>query len=1026
MSHTSSPLKFPFVFGTLLSLIGCNSVLISCDATQQPASPSDNPFESVDPGHPTGNRQNGPPTAGSGGSTAGDGDVDGDPNRVIEEADIVKIEGDTLYALSQYGGLSTIDISQPARLRLLGRHKTVATPFEMYVRDGIVLSLYQSYGEYVYDEDDGQARWIQTSELVVVDARTPETLTPLARFDIPGLISDSRVVGDVLYVASFEDGYCWGCRESAPRTAVISVDISDLTQVARVAELSFDERNDVWSWHRSISVTDQRMYVSGPTWSDTGPVGSTIQVVDISDPNGALQEGASIQVAGQINNRWQMDEHEGVLRVISQPFAWDLNTPPTLQTFTVESSDSLVALGQTNLTLPRPEQLQSTRFDGDRAYAITSERTDPLITLDLTDPAHPTQAGLLEMPGWIYHMDPRGDRVLGLGFDQAAGTGALTVSLFDVSDLQQPAMLDRVNFGGDWAWLAEDQDRIHKAFNIIDEAGLLLVPFSGYVDDSTDPYQCGGRWQSGVQLIDWADDALHLRGIAPAVSQARRGFLHDETLFAMSDERVEAFDISDRDDPVAKSSVSLAQNISFVAGVTDDRIVRVGQNWWTGTTQLDLTTVDHAATPVASGTLEVDGNTSNSCYSGEYLESILVDDSRANLVYASYGWDPATGKEQPTMRIATIDLSSETPELLASNEIELASGYYYYPYGLVDKGARQVSIGTTLAVAETQIDYTASNPVITRSVVHVLDLSDPQDMQDKVIEVPSELGATGLVASGTIVARSHYEASPSNPGSVRFYLDRIDVSNPRRPALLPVLNIPGSLLAFDAAQRRALTVDYGANVVDGITAAECYANPNARFEANGSAYDWNVTPGRCTILRYALNLIDLAGDTVAVLGRYEIGDGEQIGQLALGEDRAFLTLNTGYGWGYALPAIDAPGASDAALCYGGCAFDPEDHQLPVLSIAGLQSGDFAVGRLEVAGGDWWSYSPIAAAGTRAVLASGWRGKVHIIEADDAESPSVIAEVDVAGYVQSLAVVSNTALASLGLDGVEVIEFFPEQ
>lgn len=39
MSHTSSPLKFPFVFGTLLSLIGCNAVLISCDATQQPASP---------------------------------------------------------------------------------------------------------------------------------------------------------------------------------------------------------------------------------------------------------------------------------------------------------------------------------------------------------------------------------------------------------------------------------------------------------------------------------------------------------------------------------------------------------------------------------------------------------------------------------------------------------------------------------------------------------------------------------------------------------------------------------------------------------------------------------------------------------------------------------------------------------------------------------------------------------------------------------------------------------------------------
>jgi hypothetical protein len=93
----------------------------------------------------------------------------------------------------------------------------------------------------------------------------------------------------------------------------------------------------------------------------------------------------------------------------------------------------------------------------------------------------------------------------------------------------------------------------------------------------------------------------------------------------------------------------------------------------------------------------------------------------------------------------------------------------------------------------------------------------------------------------------------------------------------------------------------------------------------------------------------------------------------------------------------------------------------VLSVVGLRSGNFGVGRLNLPGGDWWSYSPIAASGTRAVVASGWRGMVHVIEADDAESPTLVSEVDVAGYVQSLSVVGDTAIASLGLDGVELID-----
>ena len=63
----------------------------------------------------------------------------------------------------------------------------------------------------------------------------------------------------------------------------------------------------------------------------------------------------------------------------------------------------------------------------------------------------------------------------GLGFDNTDPAGSLNVSLFDVADLAHPAMLARVPFGGQWSMLPEDQDRIHKAFKIVDDLGAIAV-----------------------------------------------------------------------------------------------------------------------------------------------------------------------------------------------------------------------------------------------------------------------------------------------------------------------------------------------------------------------------------------------------------------------------------------------------------------------------------------------------------------------------------------------------------------------
>src|SRR5687767_1486862 len=67
-------------------------------------------------GGAVGSGQGGAGGMGGTGGNSGSGNPGDDPGREIAEADIIQTEGDRLYALSRYGGLSVIDAAQPEAL----------------------------------------------------------------------------------------------------------------------------------------------------------------------------------------------------------------------------------------------------------------------------------------------------------------------------------------------------------------------------------------------------------------------------------------------------------------------------------------------------------------------------------------------------------------------------------------------------------------------------------------------------------------------------------------------------------------------------------------------------------------------------------------------------------------------------------------------------------------------------------------------------------------------------------------------
>lgn len=966
-----------------------------------------------------GGNSSGSGSGGSGGAAGGAGQPPGeDADRTIVEADIVQVRGDRLFALSRYAGLSVIDLSDPAQLRLVGRYPMTGVPFEMYLEGDVVYAMFSSFGHYDVD-DQGDDTWVQSSHIAAIDTRDPANPTLAGEFDLPGEISDSRIVGDVLYAVTYEGGGCWHCASGA-NTTVTSLAVGDLTNVRVIDQLRYDAPNDSYGawWRRSVTVTPQRMYVAGVEYATgsggLGDAHSVIRVVDIGDPGGKLVQGAEVEAAGQIESRWQMDEHEGVLRVISQPGVWATDQPPMLQTFRVESSQVVTPIASKPMILPRPENLRSVRFDGTRAFAITFERTDPLFALDFSDPADPKQLGELEIPGWVYHMEPRGDRLYALGFDDANPEGALNVSLFDVADLTAPRLIERVNFGGSWGSFAEDQDRIHKAFSILPEQGLILVPFSGWTQ-SQGSDSCSGSYQSGIQLVDFTGDDLALRGVAPQKGEARRALLHNGLLYAVSDERVRSFSIADRSQPAPVGDLVLAHNVNRTA-LVGDKLVRFSIDWWTNENRLEIVSASDPEAKTPLGTLDLaalEPGGPGSCNPGAFAYYAQIF-ANGDLIYLTWGEPYLRPGESrvPGQRVAVVSVADPTRPVVVGKAALPIGGdaipyYYAGSYGhdgaLVRSGESVVALGTTLAFQTVTRFQDETGPA--RSRLAFVDLSDPTAPQlAGSLDLAEGRHVTGLVARGTTLYTSHAEPVVDAPGKVRFFVDRVDVSNPAAPRLLAPINTPGSLLVSE--DPRLVTVDYTRRIVPNSGSNTC------RTEGYDVTY-YDQSTDQCIRIERTFRLLEIAGDRANALDSVPFSTSGYVNEVFVGDDRVFATTGPNYygGWYYDGAPIDSASENESGI----------------LTLGGIREGDFRSSFTPVSSPDpWWSSARGQAVTGQRLVLTDYSSEPHIavFDATNLDAPTFHEKAKLRGYLSDVEIVGDAAICSLGQFGVQSVSLAP--
>jgi len=150
---------------------------------------------------------------------------------------------------------------------------------------------------------------------------------------------------------------------------------------------------------------------------------------------------ASGAVPGTLLNQYALSEWDGYLRVATTDQG-ARSSSSAVRVLAVHGA-TLAQVGAVD-GLGKGEQIHAVRFIGPRGYVVTFRQTDPLYSVDLSDPAHPTVTGSLKITGYSAHLQPVGDNLLvGIG-QEASAQGVregLGISLFDVADPAHPRRL---------------------------------------------------------------------------------------------------------------------------------------------------------------------------------------------------------------------------------------------------------------------------------------------------------------------------------------------------------------------------------------------------------------------------------------------------------------------------------------------------------------------------------------------------------------------------------------------------------
>ncbi len=767
--------------------------------------------------------------------------------RKVEETDLYRLEGDRLYYLNAYRGLMVFDVADVDHPKLLGRAPIYGSPVEMLVRNGVATVVVADwYGAL----DDGTP--FHGSIARGYDATDPTNIRSLGDAKLGGWVRDLRVVGDVLYAVSeqWDESYGWGQGGAIVSTGNRGYDLSSSHTlvssvsfaggvVKTIGQLKYD------GWGGVFNVTPSSILLAHDG-APTGPYDvvttTSLQYLDISDPGGKIKTRGKLEVTGRAqgwgadNGRWNLDFSDGKVAHVVGCAAGQGGCGGAQGSYvlaTADFSNPDAPRVRSELTIPSTGWDIAARFDGARMYLVPGNYYyrpgadgTPFQVYDLSNADAPKLTGSAQIPGNVWLMIPSGNRLFALGNDYTGPSNSVSLKYLDVTDPVAPKLLGTSNFGDGWAWTPAAST--FKAFTKDDAQGLVVLPFSGW----SAQYD---QYSDGTQIIEFTPTTIRTAGAAKTRGWVERGIFVKNRVVALSDLSLSVVDYTNHDAPRVVTELTLARNV--IAGQPQGATVaQISSDWWGNDRSrsevrvLPIANAEESHDEPSALTLDIDGVATRVFRNGDLAYAV----TSTNLPAICAGGVGPTGGQCGGIqqKVQIIDLSNNGARLRGSVALPVPTnaaggwygGYYggwyggYYGYYWNDwyDGAEVVQVGAdVLAFRRWQPVFDGSGRYEDeRQSLYVVDLANPDAprIASTVVTRDSDAWWGNLTVVGKTLYASHYEwIADTDPtrGQVRYYLDRIDLSDRAHPRVGAKINVPGVLVGGSETDPSLLyTIDY--------------------------------------------------------------------------------------------------------------------------------------------------------------------------------------------------------------------------
>ena len=389
----------------------------------------------------------------------------------VDEGDIVKNDGNYIYVLDALGNVHIVDGNSMEQVHFIAFDgKEQSKRMEMYVDGDILQVIWQEY-DYVSIQASQQEKTrtyysipitVTVAATYDITNRTNPVKTGIYRQD--GKYLSSRKNGENLYLFTSYTPYGTNganMREFyVPRAGEAFLGCEEIYFPGQSADGCFggtsylvsgsftNEKPDtpkdcmaVVSGGETFYVSEENIYAAVSQWEDNADY---TEIVRMGYHDGYFIAGSSGRIPGRLNNSFSMNEYNGYLRaVVTSEWAVEKKDLFTTEV-SMERVNHLYVLNHyLEITgkienLAEGEEIQSARFMGDTGYFVTYRNTDPLFSVDLSDPENPKILGELKITGFSEYLHFYGkDQLLGIGWETDPDSGrnlGLKCVMFDLGD----------------------------------------------------------------------------------------------------------------------------------------------------------------------------------------------------------------------------------------------------------------------------------------------------------------------------------------------------------------------------------------------------------------------------------------------------------------------------------------------------------------------------------------------------------------------------------------------------------------